>query len=116
MPSILPASSPASSTDLAIFTPPPLPRPPAWICALTTTPFAPELKSSLAPASASSREVAIVPRGTVTPYFLRIPFPWYSWIFINGLFQLNDRQEYACGFSAAANLSFYRGAKDLGKP
>src|ERR1700675_487296 len=82
MPSILSAMSPASLADLAIFTPPPLPRPPAWICALTTTPVAPALKNSFAAESASSREVAIVPRGTVTPYFLRIPFPWYSWIFI----------------------------------
>ena len=46
MPSILSASSAASSADLAIFTPPPLPRPPAWICALTTTPVAPSWNSA----------------------------------------------------------------------
>ena len=45
----------ASSGDLAIFTPPPLPRPPAWICALTTTPVAPSWKSARAAVSASSR-------------------------------------------------------------
>jgi hypothetical protein len=60
---------------LAIFTPPPLPRPPAWICAFTTTPVAPEPRSSFAIASASSRVVAIDPRGTATPYFFRISFP-----------------------------------------
>src|SRR5437763_8206011 len=83
MPSILPAISPASSTDLAILTPPPLPRPPAWICALTTTPVAPAEKRFLAARSASSREVTISPRGTATPNFDRIAFAWYSWIFIS---------------------------------
>src|SRR5882724_11934333 len=83
MPSILPAIWPASSTDLGILKPPPLPRPPAWICALTTTPVAPAEKRFLAARSASSREVTISPRGTATPYFDRIAFAWYSWIFIS---------------------------------
>ena len=36
MPSMASESACTSVSDLAIFTPPPLPRPPAWICALTT--------------------------------------------------------------------------------
>src|SRR5256885_13217449 len=36
MPSIFDESCLTSSSDFATFTPPPLPRPPAWICALTT--------------------------------------------------------------------------------
>ena len=36
MPRIVFASAHASSGSFASFTPPPLPRPPAWICALTT--------------------------------------------------------------------------------
>ena len=66
-----------SSTVFASLTPPPLPRPPAWICAFTTTgkprPF---------PAStASSTVYATLPFGTGTPYWARTPLPWYSWIF-----------------------------------
>ena len=38
----------ASSGDLASLTPPPLPRPPAWICALTTTTLAAEVTRDLA--------------------------------------------------------------------
>ncbi len=37
MPKICLASAAASLAFLATFTPPPLPRPPAWICAFTTT-------------------------------------------------------------------------------
>jgi hypothetical protein len=36
MPRIWPASVRTSSIERASLTPPPLPRPPAWICALTT--------------------------------------------------------------------------------
>ena len=37
MPSMLRASSAVSAASFATLTPPPLPRPPAWICAFTTT-------------------------------------------------------------------------------
>ena len=62
----------ASAGDLASFTPPPLPRPPAWICAFTTVTFVP---SSVAAASACSGVFATMPRGTGTPYFLKICLP-----------------------------------------
>src|SRR5258706_11920582 len=89
------AISPASAADLAILTPPPLPRPPAWICAFTTTPLAPEPSSDLAALSASSRVVTISPRGTATPYLARIVLAWYSWIFMNE----------GCGFRGSTDQS-----------
>src|SRR6267154_2247408 len=63
MPSILRAISPASSALLASFTPPPFPRPPAWIWALTTQTglFA---SSSRAAATASSGVLAGLRGGT----------------------------------------------------
>src|SRR5581483_8319205 len=61
MPSMLAAISPASCWDRAILTPPPLPRPPAWIWALTTTACAPRSNSLRAANSASSRLVATSP-------------------------------------------------------
>src|SRR5690606_23304388 len=79
MPSISEASALASAGLLASFTPPPLPRPPAWICALTTVT---EVPSSRAAASASSGVFATMPRGVGTPYFRKSSLPWYSWIFI----------------------------------
>ncbi len=60
-----------SSRERAIFTPPPLPRPPAWIWALTTQVLPP---SSSAAAPASSTEKQAFPRGVATPYCLRISF------------------------------------------
>src|SRR5882672_6702202 len=82
MPRIFPAQSRTSSMDFASFTPPPLPRPPAWICAFTTHTLPP---SFLAALTASSTLKQGVPQGVGTPYFLRISFAWYSWIFIAGL-------------------------------
>src|SRR5438132_4706769 len=81
MPSIARASSPACSGLFASLTPPPLPRPPAWICALTTQTGLPAI-SSRAAATASSGVVASLPRGTATPNLRRISLAWYSWIFI----------------------------------
>jgi hypothetical protein len=53
---------------LATLTPPPLPRPPAWICALTTTTSLPVSATSfLAAASASSTVDAGYPFGIGTP-------------------------------------------------
>jgi hypothetical protein len=57
--------SAASAASFATFTPPPLPRPPAWICAFTTT--LPPI--FLAAASASSTVNATSPRGTGTLYW-----------------------------------------------
>src|SRR5690348_4310815 len=82
MPRILPASSRTSSMDLATFTPPPLPRPPAWICALTTQTLPPIVSAAL---TASSTENAGMPRGVGMPKRRKISFPWYSWIFTRGL-------------------------------
>ena len=78
MPRIFLATSAASVESLATFTPPPLPRPPAWIWAFTTTPP----PNFLAAASASSAVKTTSPLGTGTPYLASIALAWYSWIFI----------------------------------
>src|SRR6267142_4004490 len=79
MPRIFEACSRTSSGDFATLTPPPLPRPPAWICAFTTHTLPP---SSRVAATASSTEKQGTPRGVATPYFRRISLAWYSWIFM----------------------------------
>src|SRR4051812_46056193 len=81
MPSIFWARLRTSSIDFATFTPPPLPRPPAWICAFTTHTEPP---SFCAAATASSTDMAGSPRGVTTPYLRKICLPWYSWMFISG--------------------------------
>src|SRR5512140_2712395 len=73
------AYSLASAGVFANFTPPPLPRPPAWIWAFTTT----GVPNSSAMISASAGVSATFPFGTATPYFDRTAFAWYSWIFIS---------------------------------
>src|SRR5208283_2735681 len=78
MPRIAVASARTSALDLATLTPPPLPRPPAWICALTTHTPPPRLAAAF---TASSTENAGMPRGVGTPKRRRISLPWYSWIF-----------------------------------
>ena len=78
MPRIFLASSTASSGLFASLTPPPLPRPPAWICALTTA----RPPNSFAIRPASSGRVRDRPRGVATPKPRRISFAWYSWIFM----------------------------------
>ena len=47
IPRIFEASCAASSAERASFTPPPLPRPPAWICAFTTTTGVPSFWATL---------------------------------------------------------------------
>src|SRR3970282_1464620 len=79
MPRIFEERSLTSSSDLATLTPPPLPRPPAWIWAFTTQTLPP---SFFAASSASSALKAGKPRGVGTPYFRKISLPWYSWIFM----------------------------------
>src|ERR1700675_2055976 len=104
MPRILLASSAASATDLAILTPPPLPRPPAWIWAFTTTPVAPAESRFLAAVCASSRVMATSPRGTATPYLASRVLAWYSWIFMDG-----RQPELLCGLKTPAGKQrFYR--------
>ncbi len=71
MPNICDASCLTSSRFLAIFTPPPLPRPPACIWALTTHTLPP---ISRAAATASSTLNATFPFGIATLNFLRISF------------------------------------------
>src|SRR5438270_9286383 len=107
MPRMLAMFAEASSMFLETFTPPPLPRPPACICALITTPFAPALSRRLAASSASSRVAAISPRGIATPYLARIAFAWYSWIFI--LFAGDSDGESSGG---AWNGKFYKTQAD----
>src|SRR5690606_5415839 len=63
----------------ASLTPPALPRPPAWICALTTH-RSPGM--ALAASTASSGERATRPAGTAMPYSAKSCFAWYSWKFI----------------------------------
>src|SRR5207237_541952 len=79
MPRIFFARSRTSSMDLATFTPPPLPRPPAWICAFTTQTLPP---SFCATDTASSTDIAGSPRGVTTPNLRKSCLPWYSWMFM----------------------------------
>src|SRR3954467_10371748 len=93
MPRIFWAVSRAAAAPLTTFTPPPLPRPPAWICALTTTnSLSVSAISAFAAPSASSMLNTGRPLGIGTPNFFRISFAWYSWIFTRSraflLFQL----------------------------
>src|SRR5208282_6818174 len=57
------------------------PRPPAWICALTTQTPPPRVAAAF---TASSTENAGMPRGVGTPKRRKISLPWYSWIFTAG--------------------------------
>src|SRR6266404_1942784 len=77
-PRIVRANSAASAGVRTTFTPPPLPRPPAWICAFTTT----VPPSRRATSAASSGVRATAPSRTGTPYLRRISFAWNSWMFI----------------------------------
>src|SRR5260221_251972 len=78
MPRMRLASFSTSSIDLTTLTPPPLPRPPAWICAFTTQTGP---GRDLAAATASSTVKAGLPFGTglpnprKTPRGTRLVFP-----------------------------------------
>src|SRR5258706_8614135 len=79
MPNIRSASFFTSSIERTTLTPPPLPRPPAWICAFTTQTGPP---SALAASTASLTVNAALPRGTGAPKPRMTSLAWYSWIFI----------------------------------
>ena len=76
MPRIFSACWAASSGDLAIFTPPALPRPPIFTWALTATT---EVPSSAAAWDACSGFSATIPRSTGTPCFSNKSRAWYSY-------------------------------------
>src|SRR3569623_35075 len=79
VPSMPLAAARTSSRLLQILTPPALPRPPAWICAVT---FHCEPPSALVASTAASGELATLPGGTVIPYCANSSLAWYSWKFI----------------------------------
>src|SRR5262249_51786877 len=60
----------------------PLPRPPAWICDLTTTRG---VARASAPLTASSTDRAGTPLETGAPNSLRTALAWYSWMFMTRL-------------------------------
>ena len=97
IPSMSPAIRSASAASAATLTPPPLPRPPAWICALTTT--RPPRRRATAPASRAENTAS--PRGTATPCPASSAFAWYSWIFT---MDYSPRMSTS-SFTAAADLS-----------
>src|SRR5476649_728685 len=82
VPSIPLAAARTSSKLLQNFTPPALPRPPAWICALTIHCEPPRC---LAASTAASGELATLPGGTAMPYCANSSLAWYSWKFIRYL-------------------------------
>src|SRR5690348_16057727 len=79
VPSMPLAAARTSSRLLQNLTPPALPRPPAWICALT---IHCEPPSALAASTAASGELATLPGGTAMPYCANSSLAWYSWKFI----------------------------------
>src|SRR5215469_9732895 len=80
VPSMPLAAARTSSRLLQNFTPPALPRPPAWICALTIHCEPPRC---LAASTAASGELATLPGGTAMPYFANNSLAWYSWKFMD---------------------------------
>src|SRR5262245_47538174 len=83
--------------------PPPLPRPPAWICAFTTKTSPPRAR---APSAASCGLAATWPSGTGAPYALSRALAWYSWMFIGSR---ASRPALAIGFGT---LSGGEGRRD----
>ena len=73
------AFSYASSGVCASFTPPALPRPPAWTCALITT--VPPIEA--ATSRASSGVLATRPGSTGSPWRANSSLPWYSCRFMD---------------------------------
>src|SRR5574337_1708574 len=88
VPSMPLAAAWTSSRLLQNLTPPALPPPPAWICALT---IHCEPPSALAASTAASGELAILPGGTAIPYCANSSLAWYSWKFIRYLERTEKR-------------------------
>src|SRR5690606_4226562 len=97
VPSIAAAYCFTSSKFLASLTPPALPRPPAWIWALTTH-RSPGM--DLAASTASSGVRAMRPAGTAMPYSANSCFAWYSWKFMRH--RMVWRTSHATGSRQAA--------------
>src|SRR6056297_1840722 len=97
-PNIFAASSRTWSGVSVSFTPPALPRPPAWTWALTTQLLPPISSAALA---ASSALRAGTPRETGMPYSANSCFAWYSWRFIPERLQV-ERPVF-CHISQAFN-------------
>src|SRR6478735_3662410 len=87
VPSIALAASRTSSTVFTSLTPPALPRPPAWICALTTQ-WSPPMARAASAASWAVR--ATRPGGTGMPASAKSCLAWYSWKFM-GTFERSPR-------------------------
>ena len=81
MPRIFGGDRAASSAFLATLTPPPLPRPPAWICALTTT-LPPRRSGGQFGFGHGVNHFAAGHRHAVAR---KRALAWYSWIFIVGV-------------------------------
>src|SRR6185312_7196810 len=88
VPSMPLAAARTSSKLRQNLTPPDLPRPPAWICALT---IHWEPPSALAASTAASGELATLPGGTAMPYCANSSLAWYSWKFIRYLERTEKR-------------------------
>src|SRR5436190_837340 len=73
------ASLRTSSVDFTTLTPPALPRPPAWICALTTHTGPPSCSAAW---TASLALNAGMPLGVGTPNSRSTDLAWYSWMFM----------------------------------
>src|SRR6185295_9246999 len=108
MPRIFFAQSRTSSIDFATLTPPPLPRPPAWIWAFTTQTLPP---SFFAASTASSTVNAGIPRDVGTPNLRNSSLPWYSWMFMG-----EDRGRESVTILSARGNALARDALDLRQP
>src|SRR6187402_425927 len=96
VPSMPLAAARTSSRLRQNLTPPALPRPPAWIWALTIHCEPPRC---LAASTAASGELATLPGGTAMPYLANSSLAWYSWKFIRYL----ERTGETCGRVQAVN-------------
>src|ERR1700754_744166 len=93
VPSMPLAAARTSSRLRQNLTPPALPRPPAWIWALTIHCEPPRC---LAASTAASGELATLPGGTAMPYCANSSLAWYSWKFIRYLERTGETVKTAC--------------------
>src|SRR6201991_375337 len=106
VPSMPLAAARTSSRLRQNLTPPALPRPPAWIWALTIHCEPPRC---LAASTAASGELATLPGGTAMPYLANSSLAWYSWKFIRYL----ERTGETCESVQAAKPARGGGMKRL---